>query len=124
MYIKQHPNKIGLKKSEIDENNIPIELLQMLSPLENKVIIALYSNILFTSKLVFNKEPYLIFLYKAIGMNVKNVVKMTEEEFDNANRVILMDAYKDKTKIFIPETLEEYKDCLDYIKKEINKRKA
>ena len=57
-----------------------------------------FSTALFTPKMLYNKEPYLIFLYKILGI-----------ELFNANKLIrnLKSTYSNPEKIMLVENIEE-----------------
>lgn len=79
---------------------------------DDKLIISVHSTACLTPKILFDKQPYVIFLYKL-------VIKHDWYFFKEMEKVIELfkNSYSDPSKIMIPETLAEYKECIDsYIK--------
>ena len=70
---------------------------------EDSVLVGFFSTAQFSPKLIYNREPYLIFTFKLIkGLDEKKkrVFERYVEYFKSK--------YKNKEKIFIPSTIDEY----------------
>ena len=82
--------------------------------MDEKLIISVHSTACLTPKILFDKEPYVILLYKLVirhdwyyfGMMEKVIKAFTE-------------SYRDPAKVMIPETMEEYEAEIDrFLKKQ------
>jgi len=107
--IKLHPRTNVNNYSDFNlyqNNSIPWEVITLNSNLEDKVLISYYSTACVSPKIIFDQEPILIFLYDIQGIEdiltseTKNFIK----KFKNL--------YKDQSKIFIPNTIEELKSIM------------
>ena len=70
---------------------------------KNHILISYCSTAQIIPKIMFNKEPYLIFLYKLIYEELSNELKIKFNSI--VNKVI--NAYSEKNKIIIPENQQE-----------------
>lgn len=109
--LKEHPRSTGkpnIEMTKFPQNSLPIELVFLhQKDLENKVLIALNSTAVFTPKMLFNKEPRIILLYRLIG-NTPETVKKRDELYLN-----MLKMYSARTRVFIPETKDQLIDILD-----------
>lgn len=105
IFLRIHPrqDEKDYKKYLIDKNNNLWELECLHQISADNVIISFFSTAQFTPKLLFDKEPYIIFLYKIF------VNKLKGEELINE----LKDMYNNKNKIYIPNNVEELKIIMD-----------
>jgi len=115
--IKIHPRTIikdNVPKSCIIDNNIFFESLFLKINFKNKVFISGISSATLFSKLIFNQEPYVIFLYKLYDLD-----KYT---FGSDNYLDFLEKFKslysDTNKVFIPETLNEFYEIIERLKDE------
>lgn len=117
--IRFHPREKGRevpKTMNIDDGSVMWELTVAMTDMSSKILIGYYSTAQMTPKMLFDQEPWLIFLYR-----------IDESLFDE-NRKKSLDImvgdlktnYRDKGKIFIPESINEFKEQLDSIVKRIN----
>ena len=117
--LRFHPREKGRKVPEtmnIDDGSVMWELTVAMTDMNSKILIGYYSTAQMTPKMLFDQEPWLIFLYR-----------IDESLFDE-NRKKSLDImvgdlktnYRDKGKIFIPESINEFKEQLDSIVKRIN----
>jgi hypothetical protein len=106
----QHPRNHLDNKFGFDETNgkqiWEIQLLEM-DDIENKLFIAAHSTALYSAKTLYDLEPYLILFYR-LG---ERWVTAATPEFD-AFLEKFRNSYRDPEKVMIPETLEEFKECV------------
>ena len=71
---------------------------------DNHIIVSFFSTASFTPKMLFGKEPYVIFLYKTLGI-----------EFFNANKLVnsLQSLYNNPKKIILVEDLDQLKRVIE-----------
>ena len=115
--IKKHPsdktnNKLKIK--EFEKNDIPFEIFCLNNNLSNKVLITIASSAVFTPKLLFNQEPYLVLLHNLFSF--KNGYGCESFKLIDFVYQKCKNLYRSKNKIFIPNSLKELKDCIDIIK--------
>ena len=113
--LKNHPGSSVVFDCLCLDKTIPFELLCADENLEDKIFITSFSTTLFNIKYLFNKEPNVILIYKAMGLPTKDWFKKSEEESDAIMRKFLIDAYEKKGRVFIPENVQEFKDVLERI---------
>lgn len=104
LQLKLHPRTRGFNiffDNIVLKTHLPFEIINLNINLENKTLITILSTTVFTPKLIFNQEPNIIFLYKIVS--VGHIVP--KETFSLVDDLIQL--YENKTKIYIPETLEE-----------------
>lgn len=115
LLIKDHPRFTCSVKNQsayaqyqpevyVDERNYLLESLYSQLELEDKVFITHGSATVLHPKYMFGQEPYVIFTYK---LNVCH-----EYSFDEKVATDLISMYTDKTKILIPETIEEMQEMI------------
>ena len=112
----QHPRNHLDNKCGFEETNgkqiWEIQLLEM-DDIENKLFIAAHSTALYSAKTLYDLEPYLILFYR-LG---ERWVTAATPEFD-AFLEKFKNSYRDPEKVMIPETLEEFEECVRvYIRK-------
>lgn len=78
--------------------------------INNNCLSTIHSTAVFTPKLLYGFEPYIIFTAKLLS-GYKNNDKDILEKVEIINKFKSM--YSDKSKIMIPETIEEYRKCVD-----------
>lgn len=88
-----------------------IKALSM-NEIDNTCLVSINSTALFNPKLLFNEEPYIIFVYKLVKLFYdwslfEDVIKLFKQK------------YKDQSKIMIPETISEFEKCLESVKSRI-----
>ncbi len=108
--IKLHPRRqqdIYQGYNKWGKQSIPPEMLyvNMGEELSDKILVGFLSTANVTPKLMFDKEPYLILLYKII-YNCGDVADIDIEEFDGITERVKR-IYNVKEKIFVPESIEE-----------------
>lgn len=102
--LKRHPrdnSKIDTNIEVYKDKIASFEAICMSSEMSNKVLITLSSTAVFTPKLLFNQEPYVILLYKLF--NVKIASDKDRDLFYNG----LIKLYNNPNKIIIPSSREE-----------------
>lgn len=123
--VKQHPaiEETYGKINTYIKQTIPTEALMMFTDLKDNVFIAIFSVVLYNCKYIYNQEPYIVLLYKIMNIDTVEMMGMQADEFEAINNRFLFDYYKDKSRIFIPETVEELLDNIEYIKLQKEKGK-
>lgn len=94
----------------IDSRGKSWEVACVDSILDSTVLIGFYSTAQFTPRLLYGKEPYLIFTFKMLD-GVKSGIE-TDYAVETIRR--LSKLYSSE-KVFIPETIEEYKTILSAV---------
>ena len=82
--------------------------------IDRKLLISIHSTACVTPKILFDREPYILFFYDLC----EDVVTARNEKFDIFMEKFI-ETYRDRDKIMIPKTVEEFFDCIDsYLSKE------
>ena len=74
--------------------------------LERCCLISIHSTALLTPKILFDKEPYIIFVYKLVPLPYEHGL------FDRTLKLFI-EEYGDPNKISIPENIEEFKESIE-----------
>jgi len=109
LYIP-HPRHKDEKTYDLDYANKKQiwELKQLnIDDLDEKLLISIHSTACFTPKILFGKEPYILLFYKLCD----DKVTTRNDRFDQFIESF-RNTYSDKTKIMIPETVDEFKECV------------
>lgn len=108
--VKAHPRQknsvlsdLGVKISH--NHTLPWEIEVLNHDMDSKVLITIFSGACLSSKLLFEEEPTIIFLYKLLPVDYSF---LGEELVNFADKVGYL--YKNKEKYFIPESIEEFQD--------------
>lgn len=112
--VKPHPRalqNIYLNNFPTFDSIAPFEVYLLKENLENKCFISINSTVCLNPKILFNKEPYVILLYKLINFdgipnfnkNIELIVNKTRNNYVN------------NEKFFIPENLKELDYALEII---------
>jgi hypothetical protein len=105
---KTHPRSRVLPPKELkryDKAFVPVEVLYSeMKNLKDRILVGICSTAMFSPKLIFGVEPYIIDLHKLTYCN-KTYDDLMEK---------MQSMYSDRNKIFCPATMEEY---LNLIKK-------
>lgn len=115
--IKKHPNakKINVnKKIKYIKSYAGFELLNLKKSYENNVLISISSSACVLPKLIFNEEPYVIFLYKLIKERNDNYKK-----FDKFVKEIKK-IYVKKERVKIPNSEKELFEIINELYKNHN----
>ena len=105
---KPHPRSrkttsVNLKLFEKTE--MPIEVLYSeMNDLEDRCLVGICSTAMYSPKLVFGKEPYVIDLSKLVFKNGERVYSELSDK--------MCSLYNDKKKVFCPSTMEEFAECM------------
>ena len=115
-----HPRHKDEKTYKLDYSNKKQiwELKQLsIDDLEEKLLISIHSTACFTPKILFDKEPYVLLFYKLCDDKVTSRNSRFDEFVEQ-----FIQRYRDKEKIMIPETVEEFKECIErFVEKSIKK---
>lgn len=107
--IKRHPNNIHNEqlyyKNNIIEGISSFELNNIYYSLNDKILISIISTASLTPKIIYDEEPYVIFLFKIFWS------RYYYPEWRDTEKVIhkIKRSYDDPSKIMIPETISELK---------------
>ena len=110
--VRHHPRDIYTEKSKeiytkingasLDDTGSSWEALCAKKITENHVLISVYSTAQFIPKMIYDKEPYIVFtfrLYEDLVDEVRDQGELTAQW--------IIESYRDKSKIFIPDTIDE-----------------
>jgi hypothetical protein len=94
-----------------DNNSIPWEIICLNSNIENKILISFYSTATITNKIIFDKEPILIFLFDipelkriySLNAETRNFIQKFKKTYNNSDRII------------IPKSIDELKGIFEDI---------
>lgn len=109
LIVRNHPREKRERVPGIryDDSGILWELKCDNEITDDNILIAFCSTAQLTPKMLYDREPFLVFLYKLFDCDwIDGYVKLVEE---------IRMAYRDKTKIFIPDSLND----LDVLLKEL-----
>ena len=109
--IRLHPREIRqdvYKRFSVDENNYMWEVQVGMTAIEEKLLITQGSTAVFTPKLMYNKEPYILFTYKLIPLPNNT----TTQEFQSLVTK-LKKLYNYPERIYEPETWKDFKTSID-----------
>ena len=118
LIMKKHP------RSKEDERkgfryyqkpSLPFEILCIRNDMNKKVLISVGSTALSTPKMITGQEPYIVLLYKFIQNEGMNQAPL--DHFFTA----LKESYTDSDKVMMPNSFEEYKECIQKILGEIRR---
>lgn len=103
--MKVHPRSKKKYKdiNTFHDKTIPWEVIVLNENIEDKVLISVFSTACFTPKLILDKEPIVIFLYKLIEIKQEILIDNNLMELVEKFKY----SYRDKSKIIIPETYDE-----------------
>ena len=92
----------------VDRNIYIFEALyaQLDNP-SDKVLVSCASTATLNPKFMFGEEPYVIFTYR-----LYNTYRQVGIERDDWIANALLDAYEDKSKVMIPNSMQELKDMI------------
>jgi len=114
--IRFHPREAGRKvpeKIRTDHGSVMWELTASMTDMDDKILVGYYSTAQMTPKILFDQEPWLIFLYR-IDKN------LFDERMKKSLDIMVEDLranYRDKGKIFIPDSIEDFKEQLNSLMK-------
>lgn len=114
--VKLHPSSRNIDYGEnmkVFEGRLPFELVIAYEDMNSKVLISIFSTACMTPKLDFNQEPYVIFTYKLYGDSFTINDKYLEQ-IDQ-----LIGSYNNKSKVKVPNNMEEYIQIIKLIGEEI-----
>lgn len=114
MLVRPHPaegrNKYG--EAECDWRGLQWEVICADQIMDDSVLIGTFSTAQFTPKLMYNKEPYLIMTLEVFtgfcSPESKRDLEALIHEFS--------DLYQDKSRIYMPQSIEELETCIQEIR--------
>ena len=110
--IRPHPRYPGafdMEGFDVDLKNDSWEIEALnIEDIQDKLLISVHSTACFTPKMLFNREPYILLFYKLFDRQVS----FANDNFDMMIDKII-NSYSNKEKIMIPNTVEEFKECLE-----------
>ena len=108
---KPHPRSrsvFNFQMKTYKGTGIPMEVIYSdMNDLDNRILIGNHTTALYTPKMMFNKEPFVISLHNIVWSNRPNIPHVFEK---------IRSMYTNKGKIIAPKTLEDLKICLSNIK--------
>ncbi|MDD2495186.1 MAG: hypothetical protein PHE29_08340, partial [Tissierellia bacterium] len=110
--VKLHPRskKDNYRYFNIYENNnIPWEIICLNNDIESKILISFYSTATITNKILFNKEPILIFLFNL--PHLKEIHPLNDDTIKFITE--FKKTYKDPNRILIPDSIDSLKISLE-----------
>lgn len=112
--LKEIDDSIDLREAYIDTSAQIVSFESIINQLSTNqfVLITTDSSASLTPKYMFNKEPYIIYLYKLTNNRSKKDIENRDELICSLNRM-----YINKDRILIPQTIQELEICLQYILK-------
>lgn len=118
LIIKKHPvtpdDQYSFSFYNVSKDyKVPWEIIQLNFDMSNKVLITVNSTSVLTPKMIFNEEPYVILIGKALKNENPNLKFWN----NNLDRMIFKFrcAYKKPEKIIVPESLKEFENKLEGI---------
>lgn len=108
--VRVHPRQKDYRteKLKISDNSQMWELECLFKICDSQILISAYSTTLFMPKLLNNKEPILIFVYKLLFEDTGSKEWLEREKFI-ANFAA---TYADPLRVFIPDNMEEFRNIL------------
>ena len=110
--VKLHPGtKVNHYSQSIRQykSKIPFELLMPSINIENKILISIFSTTCMNPKLLLDVEPVVIFTYKIT--EIEKLDFFDEKYLGLINKLKLL--YRDKSKVLIPESINELKKAVE-----------
>lgn len=107
LLIKLHPRTLQTtydNRYRILQTQVPWEVILLNEQTDNSVLISLSSTACLTPKLIFDKEPWCIFLFKLFpvsGDEIENLIQRIRACYRNPQRIL------------IPNNVEEFKQLLE-----------
>ncbi|GAA0319246.1 polysialyltransferase family glycosyltransferase [Bacillus carboniphilus] len=108
-FIKLHPNSNSNRygeKIELLETTEGFEMINLGQNMSDKILVSIASSACITPKLIYNEEPYIIYLYKLI--DDWDAYAPNFDFFINS----VKDLYDIPERFFIPNNLKEFSDIL------------
>lgn len=105
--FKPHPRETIFMKNRkyYLEREIPFEILCLNSDIEDKILVSVASTAIVTPKLLFDKEPVVILLYKIVPPQIDTV--MMDKFFEGCREL-----YANQERFLIPKSISELKSFL------------
>lgn len=114
--VRLHPRQKDLVYENIDMDTVNnMWELECINTITDKhILVSFFSTVQFSPKMIANKQPYVIFLYKLFLSNLDGLEIPGFEEMIQQ----LKDKYDDSSKIFVPENIEEFKQIIERLQNE------
>ena len=114
--VRLHPRQKDLVYEDIDMDTInnmwELECINAIN--DNHILVSFFSTVQFSPKMIANKEPYVVFLYKLFLTNLNGLEIPGFEEMIKQ----LKEKYSDPNKILVPNNVEEFKQMIERIDNE------
>ncbi len=108
--VRKHPREHDqdYRGLDVSLSNSMWELFCLSSLSDKQVLISLFSTAQITPKLLYGKEPRLIFLYHLVPTS------LTNERIENIDKFVqdIREKYRDKSRISIPTTMHKFEEAL------------
>lgn len=89
------------------QNDLPFEMDCLLWNMDQIILISTVSAVMFNLKHIYDKEPYLIFLYHLSDIDLNSCLCVSTEEYDELVDELLVQYYRNSEKIMRPKNQEE-----------------
>ena len=113
LLVKPHP--VTATGTEPVDAKLSMEVISLNCRLEEKVLIGVFSTGFFSCNMLFGKLPTIILLYKLTAKERNPKVK---KWFDDSVKSYI-DTFHCEDRVFVPETMEEYKKILHNCQEEL-----
>ena len=119
--VKMHPHSLSNPygdQVDVCRAKCPFEILMSTIEIQNKILLSLLSTACMNPKMMLDAEPIVIFTVKLSGISESTLLnpEMLEliERFRNS--------YRDPSRVYIPETMDELQTILKKLKIDLNKK--
>ena len=113
--VRLHPRQKDLVYENIDMDTVnnmwELECIETIT--DEHILLSFFSTVQFSPKMIANREPYVIFMYKLF------LTRLDGNEIPWFNEMIdqLKEKYSDSSKIFIPNDFNELKQIIESLRK-------
>ena len=115
--VKTHPNELSPDRDHLEgfcyiNSDSSFEISNYYHNFEENVFLSSISTACLTPKMIYNQEPVVIFLYKLFQSKF-GLWQKEDATIDSLRRL-----YRDKSRFYVPQTIEEYVAILDHLKEQ------
>ncbi len=114
MLVRPHPRQFdkNYQPWEVDKRKLSWELSCSIKTKDDSVLIARFSTAQIVPKLLYDKEPYLMFLYKLFPENLEGTYTEIENTVSRLQRI-----YEHKEKILVPNSISEIESMINQVRR-------
>ncbi|AMB99872.1 hypothetical protein AWM75_07785 [Aerococcus urinaehominis] len=118
--VKLHPRSKVVEYQNSNQyqfldSQVPWEIISMNHNLDDKVIISFFSTTQVSNKIIFDEEPYVIYLFEMKELSEYNILDYKAKTFTDK----VEKDYKIRGKVYYPSNMEELEEISLLIKKEL-----